>query len=347
MYPLDQSLITSLTLKRIVNAAKISASYSISLLSGRETHWGGPVFLSVEPTSLCNLRCPECPSGVGELNRRSGFMNLTAFREIIDSVKDKTLGLLLYFQGEPFLNKDIYSMISYARRAGMYVITSTNAHFFAKDEDAHQLIDSGLNSLIVSLDGITEETYRRYRVGGSLEKVLNGVEKIIRARTAAGARLPRVYFQFVVMSHNEHEIGEAKKLARQYGADKIFLKNVQIVHDKNFTLLPKEREYRQYEVKDEKLLLRGKVPDKCFRLWTGAVITWDGKQVPCCYDKTAAHGFGEVSGASSVHALLHSESARAFRQKVLDSRSSISLCAGCKEGRTGFLRQIKKALNIP
>ncbi len=273
-------------------------------------------------------------------------MSIRTFRDIIDSVKNESLVLLLYFQGEPFLNKDVYSMISYARQAGLYVITSTNAHFFAREEDAERLIRSGLNSLIVSLDGITEESYRRYRIGGSLEKVLAGVENIMKARAAARKRLPRVYFQFVVMSHNEHEIEAAKILAKQYGVDKIFFKNVQIVHDENSSLLPKQLKYRQYEIRDEKLTVRGDAPNSCLRLWTGAVITWDGRQVPCCFDKTASHVFGTVDGKSSVQANLRSCSARDFRNRILKSRQSIELCAGCREGRTGIFRMLRNVLNL-
>ena len=112
MYPLDRSVIHALKIRRVWNIGKILLSYALSNSTGRERLWGRPVFLSVEPTSLCNLRCPECPSGTGELNRSGGSMDLNLFKSVIDPVKNETLGLLLYFQGEPFLNRDIHPMIA-------------------------------------------------------------------------------------------------------------------------------------------------------------------------------------------------------------------------------------------
>lgn len=329
MYPLDKSIIRSLTPRRIVNIARNVCSYLLSNATRRVYVWGMPVFISVEPTSYCNLRCPECACGTKELERPNGFQTIETFKSIISPIGKDTLGLLLYFQGEPFLNKDIYKMISYARQQGMYVIISTNGHYFTNPDKVKDLINSGLNALVISLDGITQESYAKYRVGGRLQTVLDGIECIIAARKASKNRLPRIYLQFLVSSYNEHQIDEAKSLARKLGADKIYFKTMQIFHAEGVSFLPALRDYRRYDKNNGKLHATYGPVNKCLRLWTGAVVTWDGMVVPCCYDKKAEHAFGKVNGAVGIPEIWRSDALRSLRQRVLKSSRSIPICVDC------------------
>lgn len=333
MYPRDFSIIHSFTFRRLVNAGKSLLSYLWSTITRHNHYWGLPIFLSIEPTSVCNLRCPECPSGSGEITRPNGFIPLESFQSLIDQAEKDIPILILYFQGEPFLHPDIYEMISYAKKKRMYVITSTNGHYFSEEEQVRKLIESGINSLIVSLDGTTQGTYSLYRKGGNLERVIGGIKNIITTRREMKKKLPRVHLQFLVMRHNEWQIDAAKKLTNELGADGIIFKTMRIEHPDNKDFLPTIRQYQRYESYNDHLKLKGTVPNKCFRLWTGSVITWDGKIVPCCYDKNADYVFGNIDEKMSFRDFLISKSANEFRQRVLDSRSSIPLCVDCPEGR--------------
>jgi sulfatase maturation enzyme AslB (radical SAM superfamily) len=136
--------------------------------------WGFPTIMQVEPTSECNLRCRMCPVSTG-LARPSGTMDPGLFRRLVDETGKYLLALMFWDWGEPFLHPDACDMIDYARRAGTKVVCSTNGHLFSAQENARKLIESGLDILVISLDGITQEIYQMYRTRGRLETVLEGV----------------------------------------------------------------------------------------------------------------------------------------------------------------------------
>ena len=151
----------SLTWKRFINAILVYTSYGLSLIFRKPILWGFPPVVMIEPTNICNLKCPLCPSGNGTLKRARGYMDLETFKKIIDEIKDKSFMVVLWNQGESFLNKDFLEMIRYASQNKLFTLVSTNANI---DFDAEQIVKTGLDSMIVSLDGATQETYNKYRV---------------------------------------------------------------------------------------------------------------------------------------------------------------------------------------
>ena len=195
------NLLSKLSPSRIINAGKVVSSYFISKISGRATHWGLPISIAIEPTTSCNLRCPECPSGKREFTRPTGMLNAGFFKETIDSLHKSVYYLTFYFQGEPYLNPQFLEMVKYASLKKIYTATSTNAHFL-DEENARRTVESGLDRLIISIDGTTQETYQSYRIGGSLEKVLEGTRNIIRWKRELKSATPHVIFQFLVVKQN-------------------------------------------------------------------------------------------------------------------------------------------------
>src|SRR5438270_3741159 len=172
------TLFSKLTLRRMINMAKVYASYHWSRWSGKSVQWGYPVSISFEPTTSCNLRCPECPSGLRSFTRPKGMLQRDFFTETIDQLAGELLYLVFYFQGEPYLNPGFLEMVRYASAKKIYTATSTNAHYL-NDENARKTVESGLDRLIISIDGTTQDTYQQYRVGGNLEKVLEGAANIV------------------------------------------------------------------------------------------------------------------------------------------------------------------------
>jgi len=183
------NLISKLSIRRAGNALLVLSSYYLSKWTRKPIQWGSPVSIAFEPTTSCNLRCPECPSGLRSFTRPKGMLNSDMFRNTIDQLAPDILYLTFYFQGEPYLNPDFTDMVRYAHSKKIYTATSTNAHFL-NDENARKTVESGLDRLIISLDGTTQEVYSQYRIGGSLEKVLEGAANIMRWKKKLKSRTP-------------------------------------------------------------------------------------------------------------------------------------------------------------
>src|SRR5579862_9368379 len=173
------NLMSKLTPRRIWNGTKVLSSYYISKWTKKPVQWGYPVSVSVEPTTSCNLRCPECPSGLRSFTRPRGMLEKKFFEKMIDQMAPELLYLTFYFQGEPYLNPDFLEMVKYAKSKRIYTATSTNAHYL-NDENARLTVESGVDSLIISIDGITQDVYSQYRIGGDLEKVMEGADNIVK-----------------------------------------------------------------------------------------------------------------------------------------------------------------------
>ena len=220
-------------------------------------------------------------------------------------------------------------MVSYASQHNIYTATSTNAHYLT-EEVANETVKSGLKRLIISIDGTTQDTYGKYRIGGNLEKVLTGTKNIVEAKKRAG-RGPHIIWQFIVFGHNEHQIKEIKQLAKEYGVDELGIKTAQVYDfETNLNLVPDNEKYARYS-KDGKPKIKNKLLNHCWRLWHACVITWDGKIAPCCFDKDASHQFGDIH-ISSFSDIWKNDAYNAFRKLVLQSRKNIDICKNCTEG---------------
>lgn len=327
------NLLSKLTPKRAWNAAQVLSSYYLSKYSKKAVQWGTPISISIEPTTSCNLRCPECPSGLRAFTRPTGMLQTNFFRETIDQLYKRLYYLVFYFQGEPYLNPEFLEMVKYAHDKNIYTATSTNAHYLT-EANAKKTVESGLDRLIISIDGTTQDVYQQYRVGGKLEKVLQGARNIVAAKKEAGSKTPFIIFQFLVVKPNEHQINEAKSLAKSIGVDDIWFKTAQVydyVNDPN-KLIPENEKYSRYKKnKQGEYTQKNALLNHCWRAWHSPVITWDGLIVPCCFDKDAQHRLGDLKN-KSFEEIWQSGSYQQFRGDVLKSRKNIDICANCSEG---------------
>lgn len=306
-------------------------SYLISGIIKKDIVWGMPWAASVEPTTACNLQCPQCIIGTGSLTRDKGTLSIGNFKSILEKIEKDIFYLTLYFQGEPFLNSEIFEMIRIARRKKIYVCTSTNAHFLSAD-NAQKIITSGLNKLILSIDGTTQESYSQYRKKGDLKVVMKGLENLLSAKINLRSSLPFVEIQFLVFKHNEHEINEIKKLSNFKGVDRVVIKTAQIInHDDLGGAMPADKKYSRYRSNKNGRIERKKpLKNNCFKLRSSSVITWDGMVVPCCFDKNACHTFGSIF-EKDLDELFYSTNAREFRKRILKERALIEICRNCSE----------------
>ena len=318
--------------KRLLNAFNIWKSYRRSLSSGVPEVSGLPLSIAIEPTTSCNLRCPECPSGLRAFTRPTGMLNERVFRTTIDQLSTHLTNLTFYFQGEPYLNPKFLEMVSYASNKNIFTSTSTNAHYLNSDQ-ARNTVESGLDRLIISIDGVSQETYEQYRIGGQLSKVLEGTRSIVAWKRKLKSRTPHVVFQFLVVRPNEKDIPRLHQLANEMQVNEVKLKTAQIYdYEHGSDLLPQNSKYSRYEEKKDGLFaIKNPLLNRCWKMWSSCVITWDGKIVPCCFDKDAKHIMGDVT-RQPFSEIWFGEPYQAFRRSILRSRSEIEICRNCSEG---------------
>jgi len=327
------NLLSKLTPRRLWNGLKVLGSFYASRLLNKPVQWGYPVSISFEPTTSCNLRCPECPSGLRAFTRPTGMLEKDFFTKTIDEIHKELLYLIFYFQGEPYLNPAFLDMVQYASKKGIYTATSTNAHYL-NDANAKRTVESGLDRLIISIDGTTQEVYQQYRVGGNLEKVIEGAKNIVRWKKALDSKTPYVFFQFLVVKPNEHQIEDIKKLAKEVGVDDVRFKTAQVYDYQNDPnkLIPTIDKFSRYEKKEDgNYSAKNKLANRCWKMQHSNVITWDGLVVPCCFDKDAMHQLGNLK-TQSFKQIWHNENYKQFRQQLMKSRKNIDICANCSEG---------------
>jgi radical SAM protein with 4Fe4S-binding SPASM domain len=254
------------------------------------------------------------------------------FRNVIDQLSPALSYLTFYFQGEPYLNPSFLDMVQYASGKGIYTATSTNAHYL-DDQRARDTVGSGLDRLIISIDGTTQETYEAYRVGGEIDKVIEGTKNILRWRKELKSKTPHVIFQFLVVRPNEHQVPEVYALAKALGVDKVDLKSAQIYdYRQGSDLIPTIDKYSRYRLQpDGSYLIKNEMLNHCWKMWHSCVITWDGKVVPCCFDKDAHHVMGDLRN-ESFQKIWTGDAYRNFRSSLLRSRSEIEMCRNCTEG---------------
>jgi radical SAM protein with 4Fe4S-binding SPASM domain len=326
------SLTDSISATRARNAWQILSSYYRSRWQESPEINGMPISIAIEPTTSCNLRCPECPSGLRSFTRPTGMLQQDMYEKIINELHHELIYLTFYFQGEPYLHSSFLDMVSYANSKKIFTATSTNAHFL-NDEMAEKTVRSGLKQLIISIDGLTQSTYESYRVGGNLEKVKEGTKNIIAWKRKLKSSTPNVIFQFLVVKPNEHEIPEVYKLAKELGVDEVKLKTAQIYDYENGSdLIPVNEKYSRYNKQaDGTYRLKHALEDHCWKMWHSCVITWDGKVVPCCFDKDAHYVLGDIK-QSSFKEIWNGEAYNNFRRSLLTGRSEIEICKNCTEG---------------
>ena len=305
-----------------------------------------PTFVSVEPANFCQLHCPECP--VGKANcaeeeradrtsaRRREQLSVDDFVRVLSQVQSTAHTMQFYFQGEPLLNRHLPTMIAMAHNVGLYTIVSTNAQSLTRSM-AQQLVQSGLNRIIVSIDGFSQESYAAYRVGGDLHRALSGLRFLREAKEQYGSRIC-IELQVLRLRSNEHEWQWIRRHYRQLGASRLVFKTAQLSdYQHGHVLMPTNLRYSRYRrVADGSYQLRRSWIQRhwhntpCYRLWSGCVITTSGQLLPCCYDKSGNYALGNLL-SDSLSSIWHSKKANDFRQQVLCHRNRLPICRECNQ----------------
>lgn len=326
-----------LTGKRLLHGLRVAGSYALARyrLAWRPPPY--PLFLGVEPTTACNLRCPHCISGLRAFTRPTGTLDPALLEKVLAEVHPYLWGVLFYFQGEPTLHPQLGRLIRTATQYRLLTSLSTNAHLLTEEKCSEMLL-AGLTHIRISVDGMTQETYARYRRGGSLAVVQEGVQRLLALRKAYRSYLPLIELQLIAFRHNYGEIAAFRAWAREIGADAAHIKTAQLLEPSSEafeTWIPPEAS--RYEVApDGTLCLKGRLPNRCWRLWRAAEMTWDGQLLPCCFDKNAEYAFGSLQKAT-FSSVWQSPQAERFRKQVFHNRQGIDICKNCSEGTQTWL----------
>jgi len=270
----------------------------LQLRFARRVVWGSAYEWEVDTTNICQLKCPLCHTGKGSIHRDQGVMDYDLFTKVVDQIKNSCMWLTLYSWGEPFLNRRIHEYIGYAHKQRLATIISSNLNKPLTPELAEQVIRSGLDVMIVSLDGVTQEVYEVYRVGGHLDRVLANLRLLDQKKRELGSKTPHIEWQFIVMRQNEHQLEEAKALASELGVDSLVFKKVDFPHGENDAeeaerWLP--RQHPEYLRDDPFYKPYQEDGTVCWRLWRSAVVNWDGGFAPCCYLTDKSEDFGDAN----------------------------------------------------
>lgn len=289
-----------------------------------------PPFIALEPTNVCNLSCPECPTGAKILTRKKGNASFSDFKGVIDELSSSLFVITVYFQGEPLLSKGFFEIVEYAHLKKIYTYTSTNAQFLDA-KNAQKLVDSGIDKVIVSVDGYDQESYEQYRVGGQYKKVIDGIRLLKEERQRQNASGPLIVAQCLELKTTELHKKKIEQQVRAAGADTVSFKSAQFYDEKNIEQLFPVFARSRYSIKNGKPLINGELPNHCKRLWSSPVVTWNGELVPCCFDKNADHQFGNVVVGGFKNGWA-SQQAKEFRRNLLLNRKKIEICRNCSEG---------------
>ncbi|MCL5018798.1 MAG: radical SAM protein [Candidatus Pacearchaeota archaeon] len=313
--------------RRLVNLVSLNISRSLKL----PKIIGAPHTVMIEPTNTCNLKCPLCPTGAGLIKRAKGFLKFSDFKKVVDETEKSVFHIRLWNWGEPLLNKEIFKMIEYAKRKKIFVNLSTNSSFLDQTV-SEKIINSGLDELIISLDGASEKAYTAYRKGGDFNKVINSIKFLTCERKRLNKKTPYIKLQFIIMKSNENEISKMKSLAKTLGVDELSFKTVGIMDyfskEDIKKYIPSQEKYSRYAVDSNKVLSKRGVKNWCDFIWEEVVINWDGSVVPCCFDMNNRYPFGNVFN-HSVKKVWNSPEYINFRKQILSSKKQIPLCRYC------------------
>lgn len=321
-----------LTYRKIFNLLKLKFSYYLSIIVKKPVISGSPYSLSIEPTTNCNLSCPECISGKKLFTRPTGNMQIKMYKIIINEVSPFLLYLSLYFQGEPFLHPEIFEMIRIAKQNRIYTAISTNGNFL-NDSNSKDIVESGLDRIIISVDGVNQNCYEIYRQGGDLLKVISGIKKLIKWKEYLKSRTPCIIIQSLVMQHNQHQKDEIKKYFKYPGINKVVFKSLQVdQYKKGSPFIPTIDKYTRYKLKKHgEYIIKNHLKNRCWRMWSSSVITQNGFIIPCCFDKDAKYILGKYEDYKFKDIWRNNEYYK-FRARILKSRKEINICCNCTEG---------------
>lgn len=261
-----------------------------------------PSTIAIDPVDACNLKCPLCPNGLRILNDQPKVMSLETFKLVVKKIPGIE-HICLFNWGEPFLNPSAFKMIRYAHGKNIRVTIHSNFSLKKDNDFFINIIESGLDTLVISLDGASQQSYSKYRIGGDFDLVLANIKKLAKMKNELGNKSPLIVWKFIVNRFNEDEIDIAKNMAKRLGIefetsylglsdDLPGVNLTDTIEERKQYWLPKNKKYQQSYYRNEyrKPLMKS----HCAQLFETVIINPDGKVLPCCWVTDGKHTFGDL-----------------------------------------------------
>jgi len=327
------------TPRKLANLIRANISYKLR----KEVVSSFPYQMVVDPCNSCILRCPLCPTGKHTEGRKKSMMKYEQFASLLDEVGAYLYEIYLYNWGESLLNSDIFRMIEHAHNRRIRTKLSSSLNYF-KEGFADQLVTSGLDELIISLDGLCQETYEQYRRGGDFNTVVGAVKEISAAKKRLHSKTPTLVWQFLVMRQNEHEVRDVPAFARELGVDDVRITPIRtdtaqeifetdeqkIENSKQW--LPEKESLSRFSYSSRK---RVAAKRDCKYLWSMPAINPNGSLSPCCAVFPEKLDFGNVL-EEGFRNVWNNEKYVSARRVVAGKKATVpTVCINCV--RNGFI----------
>lgn len=283
------------------------------MISPGEANEPWPTTFALETILGCNLRCIECAVGNDLISRKHGRLVFDQFKIIADKVRPYCRYFYLHLWGEPMLNKDIIEMIQYA--SGFSRTNISTAATTLNDDAIGSLMNSGVSDIIVSIDGVSQAVYEKYRVGGKVARALDALRKMQEINIRQGRKV-NIMPQFILFDHNKDEAEEFSRYCRALGLEPLF-KAPYIRKGSSLKVVDDPRYRRNIADTPEKRRENMRV---CVNGHDVFTILLDGSVVACCHDHNGKTNFGNIFD-KSVSEIWTSPAYRKFRVDLKDGKA--------------------------
>jgi MoaA/NifB/PqqE/SkfB family radical SAM enzyme len=299
------------------------------LLAGASRIQARPIKLTFDPTNVCQLRCPLCPTGLQTQDREAGHAALHMFQHLLEQVGDYVFFIDFFNWGEPLLNTRVEEFVQLASSRNIVSSISSNLSLPMTDERIRRIVTSGLNEIIVSLDGASSETYATYRKRGKFELVYDNMQRIIQTKRQLGRTLPIVTWQFLVFRFNEHEIDKAKAMAAEMGVDRLIFRPPSLDVDR-YPLRETEKETMAgWKPSNSLYQISAAIDDskpksRCGWHYMSTAINWDGAVAPCCTLFEKRDDFGSIGKGGEIPYMdvVNNPAFQSFRERFAERRKT-------------------------
>lgn len=267
-----------------------------------------PHILHVGVTTHCNLRCPGCPTGTKALGRQRGHLDYDVYRRVIDELRSTLMFTLFWDWGEPFLHRRLADMVAHAKQSQIKAVISTSGTICNSEEQIERLVAVGPDVVIVCIDGATQESYAKYRVGGQLSEAMATLQRLEAARRRQGVLYPLIEFRSLATRYTEAEMPELLAMAEETGADVFSVKTLRPYdyrgHDIDRELAPVSNDLARYGYQGDGARGRENRTDAtagpltCGKPLYAPTLNADGDVMFCSYARHEGEKFGNVTYGS-------------------------------------------------
>lgn len=304
-----------------------------------------PVGLQIEPTINCQLTCPLCPRMKTSRGLRPGHMGWDQYEMLMREIGPRLIALALWQWGEPFLHPRIIDMVRLAHNYNIFTIISTNGQFRPKELNAEDLVRSGLDMLIINMDGATEKVFEAFRSGGSLKNVRRFTSAVVKAKRNLGSNKPLLNVRIIATKENEMEVGRVRAFARRVGADAFSVKSLCLFKSASPSNphLPEELAYRSFQyrgMREWQEYIR--MPNLCLKPWSWPTLRYNGTLLMCECDHYMHHVLGNVFNASSFREVWRNKKAQRIRSHFHHNGIvDLDFCLNCGYKLDDAIRYVK------